>query len=70
MSATSSKQTNQANAEHHTKAAECCNKAAAEHTNAAKCCVNGDEKKAIEHAKNAHEHCTKAQDHGKHAKAA
>ena len=35
-----------ASAEHHTQAAECCNKAAAEHSNAAKACTSGDQAKA------------------------
>jgi hypothetical protein len=59
-----------ASAEHHTQAAECCNKAAAEHSNAAKACTSGDHDKADQHAQNAKDHCTKALDHGKQAKAA
>ena len=64
------KQTTNARAEHHTKAAECCDKAADEHRQAAKCCVAKDHKKAEEHAKQAQDHSVKAQDHGKHAVAA
>jgi len=56
--------------EHHTQAAECCNKAAAEHSLAAKCCTVGDHEKAKKHTKNAYDHCTKAQDHGKKSMAA
>lgn len=64
------KVTTNTRAEHHTKAAECCDKAAEEHRHAAKSCVSGDHKKAAEHAKQAQDHSTKAQDHGKHAIAA
>jgi len=60
----------EANAVHHTKAAESCNKAAAEHTNAAKACTTGDHAKADEHAKKAECHCSDAQEHGNKAKAA
>jgi len=69
QTAQQSKPTNNVSAEHHTKAAECCTKAAAEHSNAAKCCSSGDNKKADEHAKNALNHCVNAQDHGKQAAA-
>ena len=58
------------NAEHHTKAAECCQKAAEEHRHAAKCSTTGDHLKATEHGKQAQEHCTKAAEHSKHAMAA
>ena len=54
----------------HTKAAECCNKAAAEHTEAAKACASGDYEKAAEHVKKAECHCADAQEHSKKAKAA
>lgn len=57
-------------ADHHTKAAECCDKAAAEHRSAAKCCGSNDAKKAGEHAKIAQEHGKKAQEHSAHATAA
>jgi len=52
-------------AEHHTKAAECCDKAAEEYRHAAKCCNLSDDEKARKHAKNAEDYCTKALDHGK-----
>ena len=70
MPAPQAKPTTRANAEHHTKAAECCDKAAEEHRHAAKSCNLGDHKKAVEHAKHAQDHRTKAQDHGKQAMAA
>lgn len=60
----------QTNAEHHTKAADCCNKAAAEHMHAAKACASGDHAKAEEHAKKAECHCADAQDHSNKVKAA
>ena len=56
-------------AEHHTKAAECCDKAAEQHRHAAKSCAIGDHKKAGQHAQQAQECCMKAQDHGKQAMA-
>ena len=59
-----------ASAEHHTKAAECCTKAAGEHKEAAKACVSGDHAKAGDHAKKADSHCSEAQDHGVKARAA
>jgi len=57
------------NADHHTQAAECCDKAAEQHRHAAKSCALGDHKKTAGHAKSAQEHCTQAQDHGKQAMA-
>jgi hypothetical protein len=57
-------------AEHHNKAAECCDNAAKEHREAAKSCTSGDAKKTSEHAKQAMDYCAKATDHGKHALAA
>jgi len=57
---TSAKGTPLASAEHHTKAAECCTKAAAEHMSAAKACSAGDKAKAEDHAKKAECHCTEA----------
>jgi hypothetical protein len=64
------KPTTRANKEHHTRAAECCDKAAEQHRHAAKSCAIGDDKKAELHAKQAQDHCTKAHDHGKQAMAA
>ena len=57
-------------AECHMKAASCCDKAAEEHRHAAKSCTLGDPKKAATHAKQAQDHCLKAQEHGKQATAA
>ncbi len=57
-------------AEHHAKAAECCDQAAEQHRHAAKSCINGDKTKAARHAKQAQEHCAKAHDHGQQAIAA
>jgi len=70
MSTPQTKPATKANAEHHTQAAEYFDKAAEEHRHATKCCTNGDDKKAGEHAKQASDHCTKGQDHGKQAKVA
>jgi hypothetical protein len=67
---TASKSKAETSAEHHTQAAECCTKAAAEHNQAAKYCTSGDDKKAEMHAKNAHDHCMKVQDHAKQAASA
>ena len=62
--------TPQASAEHHTKAADCCTKAAAEHAHAAKAWTTGDHAKAKEHAKKAECHCSDAQARANKAKAA
>ena len=70
MSTPQTKSAVKPSADHHNQAAECCDKAAAEHRNAAKYSYSGDNKKADEHAKEASNHCMKAQDHGKQAKVA
>jgi|GEM_PF-3094254 hypothetical protein len=70
MSTPQTKPATKANTEHHTKAAEFCDKAAEEHRHAAKSCAIGDHKKAAEHAKHAHDHRAKAEDQGKQAAAA
>jgi hypothetical protein len=59
-----------ANVEHHTSAAECCDKAAKEHRHAAECCATGDHKNAKDHARRAQDYSEKAHEHGKHAMAA
>jgi len=70
MPTTETKSASGTKAEHHTKAAESCDQAAAEHRHAAKSCATGDHKKASDHAKQAEDHRTKAHDHGKKAAAA
>lgn len=60
----------QGRAEHHMKAAECCNHAATEHAQAAKACTMGDIPKAAKHAEKAECHCAEAQDHSEKAKMA
>ena len=70
MTNPSSKLSANAAAEHHAKAAECCDNAAKSHRDAAKSGASGDSTKMAEHGKMANDHCTKAQDHGKHAMAA
>jgi hypothetical protein len=69
-STTQKSQPLQANAEHHTMAAESCSKASSEHTQAAKACAAGDRMKADEHAKKADDHSQAAQDYSKKAMAA
>ena len=56
MSTANTKSATKPNAEHHTKAAEFCDKAAEEHRHAAKSCAIGDHKKAAEHGKQAQDH--------------
>jgi hypothetical protein len=70
MSTDPTKSAPHVNAEHHNKAAECCDKAAQEHRHAAKSCTSGDHKKVAEHSKQADDHRAKAQDHSKQAIAA
>jgi hypothetical protein len=67
MSTAQTKSATKPGTEHHTKAAECCDKAAEHHRHAAKSCDTGDHKKAAKHA---HNERAKAEDHGKHAAAA